>query len=77
MRQVRYLSSDDTLFDEIFDYIISLHRRRGMPSPGIVYCRSRQSCDELSSFLRGKGIGAKPYHKGIPYVGYIRIRICI
>lgn len=30
---------------------------------GIIYCRGKKTCDELSSFLRGKGINAAPFHR--------------
>jgi superfamily II DNA helicase RecQ len=64
--QVRYISQQDTLALEISEYIKKLHEKRGMPSTGIIYCRTRQTCDELANFLRGKGLGARPYHKGLP-----------
>ena len=67
--EVRYLSNPNasTQMTDIFDYITSLYRRRGKASSGIVYCRMRKTCDELASYLRGKGLNAKPYHRGIPY----------
>jgi len=52
---------------DIYEYIAALHRRRGRPSSGIIYCRAKVTCDELSAYLRGKGINAKPYHRGIAY----------
>lgn len=52
----------------ICDYIATLHRRRGRPSSGIVYCRTKAACDDLSKFLRGRGLNAKAYHRGIAYV---------
>ena len=52
---------------DIFDYITGLYRRRGKASSGIVYCRQRKTCDDLASYLRGKGLNAKAYHRGIPY----------
>lgn len=53
---------------EIHDYITTLYRRRGRPSSGIVYCRAKAACDELSAYLRGKGLSARPYHRGIACV---------
>ncbi|KAL0565095.1 hypothetical protein V5O48_016934 [Marasmius crinis-equi] len=50
---------------DICDYICTLHRRRGKPSTGIIYCRTRATCNDLSAYLRGKGLSVKPYHKGI------------
>ncbi|RPD77979.1 ATP-dependent DNA helicase [Lentinus tigrinus ALCF2SS1-7] len=65
--EVRYLSSPNpnAHMIDVFEYIDNLHRRRGQPSSGIVYCRTRAVCDELAQFLRGKGIQAKAYHRGL------------
>lgn len=54
--------------EDIQMYITLLHRRRQRPSSGIVYCRNRAICDELSQFLRAKGVNARPYHRGIKCV---------
>ncbi|KAK0187752.1 P-loop containing nucleoside triphosphate hydrolase protein [Armillaria mellea] len=51
--------------NEIAEYILDMHQRRGKSSCGIIYCRTRKLCDELASFLRGKGLGARAYHKGL------------
>lgn len=32
---------------------------------GIIYCRAKKTCDELAGFLRGRGIMAAPYHRGL------------
>ncbi|EMD39586.1 hypothetical protein CERSUDRAFT_111898 [Gelatoporia subvermispora B] len=66
--EVQYLASSyqDAHMSEIHKYISRLHERRGRPSSGIIYCRTRKTCDELSQFLRGKGLNARPYHRGIP-----------
>lgn len=68
--EVRYHSTANTMeqCDAIFTFIANLHERRGRPSSGIVYCRSRKQCDELAGYLRGKGIAARPYHRGIKSV---------
>ncbi|CCM04917.1 uncharacterized protein FIBRA_07114 [Fibroporia radiculosa] len=65
--EVRYLSSADPAAHmvDIFDYISNLHHRRGRPSSGIIYCRTRATCDNLAHYLRGKGLNARPYHRGI------------
>ncbi|KAH9959764.1 ATP-dependent DNA helicase [Russula dissimulans] len=65
--EVRYHSSMDgtAQMDEVLNYIIGLHRRRGRPSTGIIYCRTRATCDDLSNYLRGKGLNCRPYHRGI------------
>jgi len=71
--QVRYISKQDTLALKVSEYIERLHKKRGMPSTGIVYCRTRQTCDELADFLQGKGLGARPYHRGLSYVDLLTI----
>jgi superfamily II DNA helicase RecQ len=65
--EIRY-TSGHVQFSEIYEYIDRLHRRRGRASSGIVYCRTKITCDELTSFLRGKGMNARAYHRGIRYV---------
>ncbi|KAJ7133631.1 P-loop containing nucleoside triphosphate hydrolase protein [Mycena epipterygia] len=66
--EVRYMSAPNpaSQMNDICDYIFTLYQRRDRPSSGIVYCRTRASCDELSGFLRGKGLASRPYHRGIP-----------
>ncbi|KAH9931643.1 ATP-dependent DNA helicase [Epithele typhae] len=65
--EVRYMSSPNpnAHMTDVYEYIDTLHRRRGRPSSGIVYCRTRAVCDELANYLRGKGIQAKAYHRGL------------
>ncbi|KAI9568465.1 P-loop containing nucleoside triphosphate hydrolase protein [Boletus coccyginus] len=65
--EVRYKSAPESLslMQDILEFIESLHRRRNRPSSGIIYCRKRGMCDEISSYLRGKGLNARPYHRGI------------
>ncbi|KAL4081135.1 P-loop containing nucleoside triphosphate hydrolase protein [Scleroderma citrinum] len=65
--EVRYTSAPDTLsqMSDVLEFITTLHRRRNRPSSGIVYCRQRKMCDEMSNFLRGNGLNARPYHRGI------------
>lgn len=50
--------------------------------PGIVYCLSRKSCEDLAAFLRGKGVpagyyhaGADPAHRGRVQDGFLRDQI--
>ncbi|KAI0064084.1 ATP-dependent DNA helicase [Artomyces pyxidatus] len=65
--EVRYHATTDPILqmEEIFTCINALHQRRNRPSSGIVYCRTRATCDALSQYLRGKGLSARPYHKGV------------
>lgn len=50
----------------IYQYLSNLTQRRGGEAcAGLIYARTRQTCDELAGFLRGKGLMARPYHRGI------------
>ena len=71
MRYTGGLGSVSQMLD-IYEYIATLHHRRGRPSSGIIYCRAKVTCDELAAYLRGKGLNAKPYHRGIAYVSSLR-----
>ncbi|THU90979.1 ATP-dependent DNA helicase [Dendrothele bispora CBS 962.96] len=66
--EIRYTGSTSqlSLMTEICDYVLTLHQKRGKPSSGIIYCRTRKTCDELADFLRRKGLSARPYHRGLP-----------
>ncbi|KIK69828.1 hypothetical protein GYMLUDRAFT_34238 [Collybiopsis luxurians FD-317 M1] len=65
--EVRHTSFSDerSKMAEICDYICGLHRKRGKVSCGIIYCRTKQTCNTLSGFLRSKGLAAMPYHRGV------------
>ncbi|KAJ3787638.1 P-loop containing nucleoside triphosphate hydrolase protein [Lentinula aff. detonsa] len=65
--EVRYASSSDELtkMAEICDYICGLHRKRGKVSCGIIYCRTKNTCNSMSGYLRCKGLSARPYHRGV------------
>ncbi|KAJ3855546.1 P-loop containing nucleoside triphosphate hydrolase protein, partial [Lentinula lateritia] len=65
--EVRYTSSSNELskMAEICDYICGLHRKRGKVSCGIIYCRTKKTCDSLSGYLRSKGLASRPYHRGV------------
>lgn len=65
--EVRYSPSPNPAvqMSEVHQFIATLHQRRGRPSSGIVYCRTRNTCDELAHYLRGNGLNARPYHRGV------------
>ncbi|KAM6494430.1 P-loop containing nucleoside triphosphate hydrolase protein [Amanita muscaria] len=64
--EIRYFSAPEaSKMTDICDYIWNLHRRCGQTSSGIIYCRTRTTCETLSAYLRGKGLSARPYHRGI------------
>ncbi|KAJ2936451.1 hypothetical protein H1R20_g643, partial [Candolleomyces eurysporus] len=64
--EIRYLSDSSDLFriEDIYNYIMNLYRRRGKKSSGIIYCRTKNACDGLSSYLRSKGVNAGVYYSG-------------
>ncbi|KAF5380657.1 hypothetical protein D9757_007006 [Collybiopsis confluens] len=65
--EVRYSPLvESSKVEEICDYICGLRRKRGKVSCGIVYCRTRKTCDMLSNHLRSKGLFSMPYHRGVP-----------
>ncbi|KAF8895592.1 P-loop containing nucleoside triphosphate hydrolase protein [Infundibulicybe gibba] len=65
--EVKYTSAPNSVsqMGDIFEYITKLYRKRSRPSSGVIYCRTRATCDGLASYLRGKGLNARPYHRGI------------
>lgn len=65
--EIRYTANlpPEERMADVQQFISSLHQRRGRPSSGIVYCRTRQTCDEVSNYLRCRGLSARPYHKGL------------
>jgi superfamily II DNA helicase RecQ len=66
--QIRHLPyiEQSKQFELIHDYIRKLSNRRGCPSSGIIYARTRATCDELARYLRNHGVAARPYHRGVP-----------
>ncbi|KAF7299551.1 ATP-dependent DNA helicase [Mycena chlorophos] len=65
--EVKYMSTPNQLsqFAEILKFIMKIYERRGRVSSGIIYCRTRAACDELSIYLRGQGLRSRPYHRGL------------
>ncbi|GAA97169.1 uncharacterized protein L969DRAFT_14736 [Mixia osmundae IAM 14324] len=54
---------------QILEYIKKMTKaRRDEPPPiisGIIYCRAKQTCDDLAAWLDAQGIAAKPYHRDV------------
>ncbi|TRM60632.1 P-loop containing nucleoside triphosphate hydrolase protein [Schizophyllum amplum] len=63
--EVRYTNQPGGQMKDIHEIVSRLHERRGRPSSGIIYCRKRDTCDELAKYLRKKGMNARPYHRGL------------
>ncbi|KAF1940784.1 ATP-dependent DNA helicase [Clathrospora elynae] len=45
---------------------LAAHKQRSDNIPGIIYTLKRIDCESLAARLRSDGIGAKPYHAGLP-----------
>ena len=77
-----YCDENDARFEHFVAWLRAVHRRRAEDSTrsqelrdarqrpdafaGIVYAGFRRECDDLASALRTAGIGAQPYHAGLP-----------
>jgi len=78
-----YSEEHDDRFESLRDWIQSVYKRRSSDSQrkqelesrrdrfdavsGIVYANYRSECEMLAQHLREAGIGAKPYHAGLPH----------
>nr|QNH68120.1 Bloom Syndrome protein 2 [Brachionus koreanus] len=59
--QVEYKTSNAAALEKISDLIKSKYANKS----GIVYCISRNECEQVSEYLRKKQIKALPYHAGM------------
>lgn len=80
--EIRFKSDEDDHYDDFLAWIKAAHARRANnPSraaelasrkeratnvPGIIYTLFRKDCESLAARLCSDGIGAKPYHAGLP-----------
>ncbi|KAF2840655.1 ATP-dependent DNA helicase [Patellaria atrata CBS 101060] len=80
--EVRFKSDEEDHYDDFLSWIRATHSRRAARSnraaqlaslnqrttnvPGIIYTLYRRDCESLAARLRSDGIGAKPYHAGLP-----------
>jgi RecQ family ATP-dependent DNA helicase len=81
--EVRFKSDEEDHYDNFLAWIKAAHARRAAnPArasqlaslnqrtdnvPGIIYTLFRKDCESLAARLRADGIGAKPYHAGLPH----------
>lgn len=81
--EVRFKSDEVDHYDDFVHWLKVIHKRRkesperasqlGSQNerfdnvPGIIYTLFRKDCESLAARLRGDGIGAKPYHAGLPH----------
>lgn len=66
--EIRYTNDSFDRFKNLITWLGDVYKRRGLrqdknqrPSAvsGLIYCRTRQTCDDLSKSLREYGIGAR------------------
>jgi RecQ family ATP-dependent DNA helicase len=81
--EVRFKSDARDHYDDFLAWLRAAHARRAANPdrlsqltsqnqradnvPGIIYTLFRKDCESLAARLRADGIGAKPYHAGLPH----------
>jgi RecQ family ATP-dependent DNA helicase len=81
--EVRFKSDDQDHYPDFLRWLKAAHARRAQNPdratqlasqnqradnvPGIIYTLFRKDCESLAARLRADGIGAKPYHAGLPH----------
>ncbi|KAF2279674.1 ATP-dependent DNA helicase [Westerdykella ornata] len=81
--EVRFKSDEEDHYPNFLSWLKAVHSRRASnPAratqlasqnartdnvPGIIYTLFRKDCESLAARLRADGIGAKPYHAGLPH----------
>jgi RecQ family ATP-dependent DNA helicase len=81
--EVRFKSDDEDHYSDFLAWLKATHARRAANPErvtqlatqnqradnvsGIIYTLFRKDCESLAARLRGDGIGAKPYHAGLPH----------
>jgi RecQ family ATP-dependent DNA helicase len=81
--EVRFKSDEEDHYPDFVNWLKAAHARRAQNTeratqlasqnqrtdnvPGIVYTLFRKDCETLASRLRSDGIGARPYHAGLPH----------
>ncbi|PSN64054.1 ATP-dependent DNA helicase [Corynespora cassiicola Philippines] len=80
--EIRFKSDEEDQYPDFLAWIKAAHARRASNPervsqlatqnqradnvPGIIYTLFRKDCERLAERLRADGIGAKPYHAGLP-----------
>jgi bloom syndrome protein len=80
--EVRFKSDSEDHYADFLSWLRAVHARRAEPTrasqlasrnvrpsnvSGIIYTLFRRDCESLAARLRADGIGAKPYHAGLPH----------
>jgi RecQ family ATP-dependent DNA helicase len=81
--EIRFKSDEEDQYPDFLRWLKAAHARRAANPerasqlatqnqrsdnvPGIIYTLFRKDCESLAARLRSDGIGAKPYHAGLPH----------
>jgi RecQ family ATP-dependent DNA helicase len=76
--EIRFKSDEQDHYSDFLKWLKAAHARRAQNPdrvsqaradnvPGIIYTLFRKDCESLAARLRSDGIGAKPYHAGLPH----------
>jgi len=80
--EVRFKSDQEDHYPDFLAWLKAVYARREQPErasqlaqlnqridnvPGIIYTLFRKDCESLAARLNADGIGAKPYHAGLPH----------
>lgn len=72
--EIRYTNDTVDQLGNLVNWLKAVYQRREgrlgatqrvSSVPGIIYCSSRQTCEDVAKELRNQGIGARPYHAGL------------
>jgi RecQ family ATP-dependent DNA helicase len=88
--EVRFKSDEEDHYPDFLNWLKAAHARRAQNAqratqlasqnqrtdnvPGIIYTLFRKDCESLAARLRSDGIGAKPYHAGLPHTERADVR---
>ncbi|KAH3916970.1 ATP-dependent DNA helicase [Parastagonospora nodorum] len=78
--EIRFKNDQEDQYPDFLRWLKAAHARRAANPerlatqnqradnvPGIIYTLFRKDCESLAARLRSDGIGAKPYHAGLPH----------
>lgn len=64
--RVKRLKKEQPIAEEKPDTTVqSVVPKKSNLGVGIIYCRTKATCDDVADFLQKKGIAARPYHSGL------------
>lgn len=81
--EIRFKTDEDDHYEDFLSWLKAIHTKRAANPErasqlasqnqrhdnvcGIIYTLFRKDCESLAARLRSDGIGAKPYHAGLPH----------